>query len=194
MQTQHQDKNVYARRIFGLRIVNRFRKSEDGVAAIEFGMLVLPFMVLLFAIIETALGFFAAQVFEAGVDTVGRRIRTGQVVSNTTSITEVRDEICSRTLGLFTCADIKVDVQKLDSFPDSPLSAPRDDDGNIDDSGFGFCTGQSGSIIIARVYYEWPIFLDYMWRNSTNLSNGKRVFAATTAFQNEPFSGGDGSC
>ncbi len=180
--------------MFGLRIVNRFHKSEDGVAAIEFGMLVLPFMVLLFAIIETALGFFAAQVFEAGVDSVGRRIRTGQIVSSSTSETELRDEICSKTLALFTCADIMLDVQRLDSFPSSPPTTPKDADGNIDDSGFDFCSGVSGSIILARVYYEWPVFFDYMWRNSSNLSNGKRVFVATTAFQNEPFSGGDGSC
>lgn len=189
MQTRHPEKRVFERRIFGLRIVNRFRKAEEGVAAIEFGMLALPFLMLIFAILETAIGFFAAQVFESGVDVVGRKIRTGQIGSLGSSATAVQSDICDNTWGLFTCANIKIDVQTYAVFPDTPLTTPRDVDGNLDDTSFGFNTGCEGDIAIVRAYYEWPVFLDYLWQNYSGLSNGARLFVATTAFQNEPFGG-----
>jgi Flp pilus assembly protein TadG len=191
MQKQHQDKAIHQRKVFGFRIINRFKDAEEGVAAIEFGMLALPFLMLIFAILETAVGFFAAQVFESGVDVVGRRIRTGQISSSGTgavTATQVRDEICSKTIGLFTCADIKLDVKSYPTFPGAPLGTPTDGGGNLDPSGFGFDTGASGAIVVVRAYYEWPIFLDYLWQNiSTGVSNGNRLLIATTAFQNEPF-------
>ncbi len=188
MPVLHQETQISERKIFGLRIISRFKKSEDGVAAIEFGMLALPFLMLIFAILETAVGFFAAQVFESGVDTVGRRIRTGQIKSNTVTIGQVRSEICSKTLGLFACNDIKLDIRSYPNFPGAPLTTPTDASGNLDSSAFTYNTGVAGSIIIVRAYYEWPIFLDYLWQNvSTGKSNGKRLLVATTAFQNEPF-------
>ncbi len=189
MQKQHQNSKLSERKLFGLRIINRFRKSEDGVAAIEFGMLIMPFLVLIFAILETALGFFAAQIFESGVDGVGREIRTGQLGTVSSNAEAVRQKICDKTLGLFTCSDIKIDVKTYAVFPDTPLGAPRDADGNLDPAAFEFNTGCSGDIAIVRAYYEWPIFLDYMWQNVARLSNGARLLVATAAFQNEPFNG-----
>jgi len=188
MKNQLPVKKVHERKLFGLRIINRFRDSEDGVAAIEFGMLALPFLMLIFAILETAIGFFAAQVFESGVDDIGRRIRTGQVQSTTATAAEVRAEVCSKTWGLFKCSDIQLDIQTSAAFPGAPLATPRDAEGNFDASGLGFDTGAAGSIVIVRAYYEWPVFLDYLWQNAEGLSNGKRLFVATAAFQNEPFS------
>lgn len=187
MQKQHQVNQISERKLFGLRIIKRFNKSEDGVAAIEFGMLALPFLMLIFAILETAIGFFAAQVFESGIDSVGREIRTGQIQSTSTTAAEVRTKVCANTWGLFDCNAIQLDVKTYAVFPDTPLTTPRDADGNFDNSALGYDTGAAGSIVIIRAYYEWPIFLDYLWQNVSGLSNGARLFVATTAFQNEPF-------
>ena len=187
MQNKHQLNKASTRKIFGLQTIRRFKKSEDGVAAIEFGMLALPFLMLIFAILETAIGFFAAQVFESGVDNVGREIRTGQVQSSSTTMAAVRTKICAQTWGLFDCNSIQLDVKTYAVFPDTPLVTPRDGSGNFDNSALGFNTGTPGSIVIVRAYYEWPVFLDYLWQNVSGLSNGKRLLVATTAFQNEPF-------
>ncbi len=187
MQKQHQVNQVSERKLFGLRIIKRFNKSEDGTAAIEFGMTALPFLMLIFAILETAIGFFAAQVFESGIDSVGREIRTGQIQSTSTTAAEVRAKVCAKTWGLFNCDAIQLDVKTYNVFPDAPLTTPRDDEGNFENSGMTFDTGSSGSIVIIRAYYEWPIFLDVLWQGVAGLSNGARLFVATTAFQNEPF-------
>ena len=187
MHNQHQVNQVSERKLFGLRLIKRFNKSEDGVAAIEFGMLALPFLMLVFAILETALGFFAAQVFESGVDSVGREIRTGQINSTSTTAAQVRTKICEKTWSLFDCNAIQIDVNTYAVFPSTPLTTPRNGAGNFDNTGLQYDTGVAGSIVIVRAYYEWPIILDYLWQNVSGLSNGARLFVATTAFQNEPF-------
>src|SRR5665213_1126528 len=45
--------------------VRRFVREQDGAAAIEFGLVAVPFLALTFAIMETALVFFSGQTLEA---------------------------------------------------------------------------------------------------------------------------------
>ena len=42
----------------------RFARRQDGGAAVEFGLVAAPFLALLFAIMETAIVFFAGQALE----------------------------------------------------------------------------------------------------------------------------------
>src|SRR4051812_47106857 len=51
--------NACGRPIPGLTqpILCRFRKNQSGATAVELGLIALPFFALLFAILETALGF-----------------------------------------------------------------------------------------------------------------------------------------
>ena len=48
-------------------LVRRFVRQQDGSAAVEFGMVAVPFLGLTFAILETALVFFAGQTLETAV-------------------------------------------------------------------------------------------------------------------------------
>ncbi len=188
MSGTHRSEEVHGRKIFGLRLVNRFGKSEDGVAALEFGMVVMPFLMLLFAILETSVGFFASQVFETAVDRASRQIRTGQITSKKISISNVRKLISNATYSLMSEHKVKLDVKTMAVFPAAPLVTPRDENNDLDYSKMGYNTGGAGSIVIVRAYYEWPVFLDYLWQSSTSLSRGSRLFVATMAFKNEPFS------
>jgi Flp pilus assembly protein TadG len=54
-------------RMLPSRLVRRFVRQQDGSAAVEFGMVALPFLGLTFAILETALVFFAGQTLETAV-------------------------------------------------------------------------------------------------------------------------------
>ena len=47
--------------------MRRFRRNRRGSAAVEFALVAPVFFALLFAIIETAMVFFAGQVLETGV-------------------------------------------------------------------------------------------------------------------------------
>ena len=44
----------------------------------------------------------------------------------------------------------------------------------------------SGSIVVVRVMYLWPVFLGPLGLNLSNQPSNKRLLMATAAFKNEP--------
>ena len=62
----------------GRLLFRRFRRSQDGAAAVEFAFVAVPFFALLFAIFETALMFWTNQVLEESLSQVSRSLVTGQ--------------------------------------------------------------------------------------------------------------------
>lgn len=60
------------------KVLRRFRRNRRGSAAVEFALVAPIFFALLFAIIETAIVFFAGQVLETGVQDTGRLLYTNQ--------------------------------------------------------------------------------------------------------------------
>ena len=83
-----------------------FARDKSGAAAIEFGILALPFFLIVFAIIETSLVFMAETSMDNAVRRVGRSVRVGDFAPSSEG--ELRQHICSETVGLFVCEKFKV--------------------------------------------------------------------------------------
>jgi Flp pilus assembly pilin Flp len=92
-----------------LRTVRRFARRQDGIAAVEFGIVAAPFLALMFAIMETAMVFFASQTLETAVADSARLIMTGQA-QQSSSPRRSSSPGRAKILGLFDCANgIKID-------------------------------------------------------------------------------------
>ena len=48
--------------------------------------------------------------------------------------------------------------------------------------------GGPGSIVVVRLFYQWPTFVTGLGFNLSNLSNNTILLSATAAFKNEPYS------
>ncbi|MDO8534313.1 MAG: pilus assembly protein, partial [Xanthobacteraceae bacterium] len=79
-----------------MRFARRLVRRDDGTTVIEFGIVVIPFFALLFAIIEIALVFYAGQVLETAVGDASRLIMTGQAQTGGFSQTQFKTEVCNR--------------------------------------------------------------------------------------------------
>src|SRR3979490_2331137 len=90
-------------KLLRVKTVRRFAKGEDGIAAVEFGIVAAPFLAMMFAIIETALVFFANQPPETAVADSARLIMTGQAQSGGWSQVDFQKQVCNRIMGLFDC-------------------------------------------------------------------------------------------
>jgi len=166
----------------------RFRRDQRGATAVEFALIALPFFALLFAIIETALVFFAGQVLESAVANAARQIRTGQAQAQGLSASGFKALICDEVSALFACTEkLVVDVQKFDTFADINLSPPIDDKGNLDLSS-KYDPGNGGDIVVVRAYYEWPLTVQLLGLDLSNMASGNtHLLSAAAAFRNEPF-------
>jgi len=167
-------------------VLRRFARNSEGVAAVEFGIVLLPFLAILFVILETAIVFFAGQLLETGVADAARLIRTGQAQDSDLSSSDFKEAICANVFALLDCeAGLKVDVRRLESFGTS-VPSPIDDSGDFSADDFTFDPGTGGEVVLVRAFYEWPIIVPHLG-SPGNLTNGNYLLAATATFRNEPF-------
>jgi Flp pilus assembly protein TadG len=176
-------------------LLRRFRRNRRGSAALQFALVAPMFFALLFAIIETAIMFFASQVLETIAQESARTILTGQAQNAAyTAGTFKPSVVCPQIPALFTCSNLYVDVESYNSFGSINLASHIDSSNNFDTSGMNYCPGSAGQIVVVRLFYQWPLFVTGLGYNISNLSGNKRLLVATAAFQNEPFQGASSSC
>ena len=167
--------------LFRLATVRRLIRHEDGSTAVEFGLLGVPFFGLMFAIIETALAFFAGQTLETATADSSRLIMTGQAQMQNFDKAKFKEAVCARIHGLFKCDNIKFQVATAASFATASFSPPIDAQGNVKPD--TFTPGGPSEIVVVQVMYEWPIYVARL----SNMGSGKRLLMATAAFRNEPY-------
>ena len=174
---------VSERRLLAVRATRRLARKEDGAAAVEFGFVAAPFLLLMFAIMETTLVFFAGQALETAVADSSRMIMTGQAQAKGFNQSAFKEAVCARIYGLFDCqGGIHIDVKTYPNFATINLTPPLDANGNFQDN-TTYQPGGPGDIVVVRLYYQWPIYVSLL----QNMSGHKRLLIATAAFRNEPF-------
>ena len=174
-------------------VLRRFRRGRGGSAAVEFALVAPVFFALLFAIIESAMMFFATQVLETVTQNSARQILTGQ--AQTASLTEAQflsTVVCptgSVASMLFSCLppSFYIDVESYSQFSSVVMSSQIDGSGNFITSNLGYNPGGPGDIVVVRMFYKWPLFVTGLGYNVSNLSGNQRLLYGTAAFQNEPY-------
>jgi Flp pilus assembly protein TadG len=169
-------------------VVRRFIRQQDGATAVEFAMVAAPFLAMMFAIIETAIVFFAGQTLEtAGADSA-RLIMTGQAQTQGFDQTAFKNAVCTKIYGLFDCAGgLYVDVQNYSSFSAINTGKPIDASGNLQTGTFGYQPGGPGDIVVVRLMYQWPVYVSLLGLNLADSAGSKRLLMSTIAFRNEPY-------
>jgi len=172
------------------RVTRRFTRDQSGATAVEFGIVALPFFALLFAILETAMAFFAAEMLDTAVSNAARLVRTGQAQQQSLTAANFKNQICSELTYLFNCqAGLYVDVETYANFSSIPITSNTvmDTNGNLKTTGYSYLPGHGGDIVAVRAFYEWPVFVNKLGNNLSDLADGNHLLAATAVFRNEPF-------
>lgn len=165
----------------------RLLAARDGSAAVEFGMVALPFCLMMFAILELGLVFVTDSVLENATIETGRMIRTGQASAQGMTAAQFKTSLCSR-MSIFApdCASrATVDVRVIPQFaapPPDPMAG-----GAFDAGGMNYCIGNPGSLVLVRVWYRQPLLTTFLAQGLSRLNDGTAMLTATTAFRNEPF-------
>jgi Flp pilus assembly protein TadG len=167
-------------------ILRRFRRNRGGSAAIEFALVAPVFFVLLFAIIETAIMFFASQVLETITQESARMILTGQAQTASYTQPQFQTYVCSQIPALFNCSSISVDVESYSAFGSVTINSQIDAGKNFINN-MQYNPGGPGDIVVVRVFYPWQLFVTGLGYNISNLSGNQRLLVATAAFRNEPY-------
>lgn len=165
---------------FGL--LRRFARAQDGATAIEFAFVAMPFLLLVFMILELGLTFLASMTLENALMIASRTIRTGDMQTSG-SQAAFRTAVCNQMSWLSgSCSSsLIVDVRTLTSFASSSSqTAPKASKTCWDPGG-------PSSIVLVRAYYKWPMLTPLM-SNAVGGSTGNRQIAFSALFSNEPYS------
>jgi len=165
----------------------RFVSQRKASTTVEFGLLAAPFVALIFAILQTAILFFAGQSLETATATAARLILTGQAQTQGWTAAQFKSQVCDVITGLFNCQNgVYVDVETYSSFAAVGLGMPVSN-GVLNTSSLGYNPGGPGDIVVVRLYYQYPVYVNLLDFNLSNLNGGLNLLAATAVFKNEPY-------
>ena len=181
-----------------------FGKDKRGAVAVEFGMVVIPFLALLFATFQTALVVYTGQVLDTALQDAARLIMTGQAQTMTPA--NFAAAVCSRITALFNCNGaytsntLQFDIRSPSTFANAVLTPPTVNGNAIN---WGTPTGVplytnpgSSQIVIVRAALLEPIYMAFPVKfMGSSMDSGlkstgsttSRLIVSTVAFRNEPF-------
>lgn len=185
-------------RVRAWRVIRRWRGDESGTTAIEFAIVALPFVMLLFGLMTVCLFYFTNFTLENAAWQAARAIRTGQLQQGTGSYSGVvtledrknafKAALCSKAPTFLNCSGkAVVIVQANTSFGGITKPNCSVNGSMINQSAAGFDTGSASSVVLITVCYPWEFGNKLPFFKLGNLVNGARLMQASVAFRTEPY-------
>ena len=167
------------------KLIGLFARKEDGTTAIEFSLMLMPYLLLSLGIIELSLMYASASLLEGATNSASRMIKTGQLQQGNQNPEEAfRDSLCNYMTVLVSCEDVQLEVVPMDSYASYDTYAPSfDEDGNLDSQGFD--AGGSNDRIIVRTAYRYSMMTPLI--GQLLAPSGSRLFMSTIVLQTEPY-------
>ncbi len=163
------------------------RRDQKGATAVEFALLIGPFLFLLLGLMEVSMQYFIATAMDYSVQRTARLIRTGQAQESNLSVDDLRTTMCENMLDIFDCThNSYFSVTELNSLAATKATLPVKSSGDFLDSKI-YNVGHGGSYIVVRGYFQFAPLFDVFGALSPRLPNGNRIAAASALFRNEPF-------
>ena len=158
-------------------------------------MLAFPFLITLFAVLETGISMTVQQTLVNATDDVARQIRTGEITSITPG--ELANKICERLPAMVPngCPGLQVDLRTYTSFKNAAEQDVNVEGENIvlDYDGKGKAKalkaeiGGSGAKQTLRTYYFWPLTTKMIQDSLGKSGNGKLLLSSSQTWQNEAY-------
>lgn len=168
------------------KLISRWGRNNDGVVAIEFSLVSIPFLMLALGIIELSLMYASASMLEGATGKAARLIRTGQVQQSGAAPQDMfRDAICNTALLFISCNDITIEVRQMDSYEDFGTMSPQfDADGNMTSQGFS--PGGSNDRVLIRTAARYTMMTPFIGTLLAG-SDSSMLFMSTVVLQTEPY-------
>jgi Flp pilus assembly protein TadG len=171
-------------------LLSSWRRDTNGATAVEFAMVALPFMMMLFGIIGIGLYFFTVFSMESAVEQASRLLRTGQAQQAGYTADQFKNKVCEFAPPFVDCQS-KVKVNVL-NFPDTTAitadSLPKclSVTNTLSDATL-FSPGGASQVMLVWVCYEWELAGKIPFLHLGDMANGSALIQATSVFRSEPY-------
>jgi Flp pilus assembly protein TadG len=171
--------------------MSRWLADRRGVTAIEFGMVAMPFLLLLYGIIGVGLYFFTTFTLENAVEQASRLLRTGQAQQAGMTASQFKAKVQEFSPGFIDANKLRVNVQNYaDSDAITADNTPKclDTDRSLIDAP-AFSSGTASETLLVIVCYEWDYGKRIPFWNFGNMGSDNKsvLIQAATTFRTEPY-------
>jgi Flp pilus assembly protein TadG len=167
----------------------RFARTRQGATAVEFALVVPPFLATLIGIFQVTIFLFAQQVLQNAAIEAGRLFMTGQAQNSNMTQTQFASDICPMVQAIFTCSSLMVNVQNYSNFASANASQPTltfNNQGQVTNT-WSYDSGTPGQVMVVQLIYQWPIVSGPFGYILPNIGNGHVEMMGVTAFRVEPY-------
>ncbi len=171
-----------------LQRIRAVYRREDGATAVEFALIAMPLVMMIFGLIEMCMIFTKQGVLEYATSQAARKIRTGQAQQSGSPEDYFKESLCDSASFFINCDDISYEVQSLDNFgeADEQPAPSFDEEGNFLSQGFD--SGSSNGVVLIRTVYRHNLFTPLMAPLMSSAGeSGKRLMMSTVVLQSEPY-------
>jgi Flp pilus assembly protein TadG len=165
---------------------------------VEFALLIVPFLLMMFALLEMGFQVFLASDFDTAVRNESRAMQIGTAQVQRLNSAQFRQRICDRLSVAYDCNKIAVDVRVL-TWWSSAVAEAWDGDFEkyahlkapfADNSKNQFCMGVDNKITLVRAMIEIPVFSGF-WLPKKIKAGDQMIYAMVSnhLFRVEPYGG-----
>jgi hypothetical protein len=176
----------------------RLLSDERGSTAIEFGMIGLPFLLFMLAILGYGLYFLNTTYLQYGADTAARQIRTGQFntggAKGAMTVKEFREAVCKASKPVIDCSKLSVLVQHGTNWSGLQPQSCSDGKGGLagstgsENEQLSKYAGTSSEVVLVTLCYKWDLAKSFSFlKLDGGTGNGAAIIQAATAFKSEPY-------
>jgi len=173
----------------------RLLADRSGSTLVEFSLLGVPFLVMVFAMVEISANAFLSQQVDEVVTRSARFVQTGGVHEGQLSASAFKTEACKSIVAMMDCTKLTVSVMRVDASFLEMMDGSTNEDGvwqgrvirpDERPGGPGYCVGEPGDYLVIQAVYPSMDLLPFV----PVLAPGNgAVTHASTVIRNEPFVG-----
>ncbi len=172
-------------------LLSKVARDERGVTAIEFALVLGPFLTLLFGIISVGFYFFSMFSLEHAIEVASRQIRIGAAPPAAATF---KTAVCANLPAYMVCSGegdkIRINVQNSTNYTASAADCLDTGTGELIAAG-SYLPGAANEVVIVTICFEWnlgalPNMIYWISPTSARMGDGRLLLSASTVFANEP--------
>lgn len=189
-----------AKRVAGLG--RSFLKDSEGQVAVEMALVSIPFLTMMFGIINTGMFFYAVNCIDRGLEDASRYVRTGEAQKGTApglsgqmTAGGFRTMVCSKATSYIDCSKLQIRIfTAADWNGVNAYTCPTTgalDAGAItagDNTPISATAGTQSSVVLITACYQWTMgkYLPFAHFDQ-RFSDGSSLIQSSTALKIEPY-------
>lgn len=175
-----------------IAFIHRFARARRGATAVEFALISIPLLLLMFGILELGLILLVTSTLDTATDYAARNVRTGEFQENTAKTRDAFKGLVCRNMAWLKddcLSNMIVEAETFDTFAKAGATRAVDPK-TFNPATLCWSVGNPEDIVLVRTYFKWPIFTPLMEPFLENDGAHGRLLSSARIFRNEPYNAG----